>query len=158
METNQARDDRSAHAGDEPHAGPGIARSGRNPGMAGSGLDRSSEIVSHAGVAYFVATPPKPYDAAASAAEQMRGALEKVDARLARVGATRADLLMVQIWLRDMRYFREINEVWDGWIDQDAMPVRCCCACEMGSPDMKLELIVTCRAPRTGASARSSAG
>ena len=122
-----------------------IHRSGRNPGLAGSGLDRSSEILAHAGVSYFVATPPKPYDAAASAADQMKGALEKVDKRLARTGSGRADLLTVQIWLRDMRFFREINEVWDAWVDQDAMPVRFCCACEMGSPDMKLELVVTAR-------------
>ena len=122
-----------------------IQRSGRNPGLKG-GPDRSSEIIVHDGVANFVATPERPYDPTLSAAAAMQEALDKVDRRLACVGSDRTDLLTVQIWLRDMRYFAEINEVWDSWIDQDAMPMRCCCACEMGSPDLKMELIVTARA------------
>lgn len=117
-----------------------IIRHGRNPG---SGPDRSSQIVIHNGVAMFVATPNKPYDPSLSAAAMMTEALEKVDARLAVMGSGRADLLKVEIWLRDMRFFDEINAVWDNWIDQDAMPVRCCQQCEMGKPDLKVELIVT---------------
>lgn len=127
-------------------AGEPIARLGRNPGERERELDRSSQIVVAAGTAYFVATPDKPYDVTMSAKAMMAQALENVDKRLARVGSSRADLLVVQVWIRDMRYFAEINEVWDAWIDQDAMPVRCCCAVDMGNPDLKVELVVTARA------------
>lgn len=132
----------------DSHAGADIHRIGRNRGAPG-GPDRSSEIVVHAGVAHFVATPDKPYDSTLSAGQMLRQALDRVDARLALVGSDRADLLKVEIWLRDMRFFSEINAVWDAWIDPEAMPVRCCCAVEMGNPDLKVELVVTARARRT---------
>jgi enamine deaminase RidA (YjgF/YER057c/UK114 family) len=123
----------------------GIVRLGRNPGSA-SGPDRSAQIVIHAGVAQFVATPDKPYDATLGAAGMLRQALARVDDRLRQIGSDRSDLLKVEIWLRDMRFFAEVNEVWDAWIDQDAMPVRCCCAVDLGNPDLKVELVVTARA------------
>lgn len=127
-----------------------IARIGRNPGSPG-GPDRSSQIVVHDGIAWFVATPDKPYDPTLGAGDMARQALARVDARLAMIGSDRSDLLMVQIWLRDMRFFQEVNAVWDAWIDQTAMPVRACCACEMGNPDLKIELVVTARARKAGA-------
>jgi len=123
-----------------------IVRIGRNPGAPGSGLDRSSQIVVHGGTAFFVATPDKPYNPTLSAGDMMRQALARVDERLALVGSDRSDLLMVQVWIRDMRFFTEVNAVWDGWIDQSAMPVRACSACDMGNPDLKVELVVTARA------------
>lgn len=125
-----------------------ITRHGRNPGAPGQGLDRSSQIVVHAGTAHFVSTPDKPYDPTLSAGDMMRQALARVDERLALIGSTRADLLMVQVWIRDMRFFQDVNTTWDGWIDQNAMPVRACCACDMGNPDLKVELVVTARAHR----------
>ncbi|MCY6379689.1 RidA family protein [Hoeflea prorocentri] len=128
-----------------------IVRSGRNPGSRSNDLDRSSEIISHNGVAYFVATPEKPYDPNLDAAQMMRQALEKVEFRLAKLGSDKSDLLLVQIWLRDMRFFAEINEVWDSWVDQNNLPVRCCCACDMGNPDLKVELVVTARARNANA-------
>jgi enamine deaminase RidA (YjgF/YER057c/UK114 family) len=76
----------------------------------------------------------------------LRQALARVDDRLRQIGSDRSDLLKVEIWLRDMRFFAEVNEVWDAWIDQDAMPVRCCCAVDLGNPDLKVELVVTARA------------
>ncbi|MEQ8921213.1 MAG: RidA family protein [Marinovum algicola] len=124
---------------------PEITRHGRNPGSKG-GPDRSSQIVICNGIAHFVSTPRKPYDPTLGAAQMMQQALDRVDERLALIGSDRTDLIKVEIWIRDMRFFAEINTVWDNWIDQDAMPLRCCCAVEMGSPDLKVELIVTARA------------
>lgn len=123
-----------------------ILRHGRNPGVPGSGKDRSSQIVVCGGIAHFVSTPDKPYDPTLTAAEMLGQALRRVDERLRTVGAGRRDLIKVEIWLRDMRFFAEINKVWDSWVDQDAMPVRCCCAVEMGNPDLKVELVITARA------------
>ena len=138
--TDQARQDQQT----------AIKRIGRNPGSPG-GPDRSSQIVVHAGVAHFVSTPVKPYDPKLTAAEMLQQALDRVDDRLAQIGSDRSDLIKVEIWLRDMRFFAEINKVWDAWIDQDAMPVRCCCAVEMGNPDLKVELVVAARAHKEGA-------
>ena len=50
---------------------------------------------------------------------------------------------MAHVMLADMRYFAEMNEVWDAWVDQASPPVRACGACDLGSPDMKVEIIIT---------------
>jgi len=33
--------------------------------------------------------------------------------------------------------------VWDAWVDQDSPPARACGACDLGSPDMKVEIVIT---------------
>jgi enamine deaminase RidA (YjgF/YER057c/UK114 family) len=123
-----------------------VERFGRNPGQIDTKLDRSCQIAVHNGLAYFVATPDKPYDPSLSAGEQMKQALELVDERLKIVDSDKRDVLMVQVWLSDIRYFQEVNRVWDAWVDQENLPVRCCCAVDLGNTDMKLELVVTTKA------------
>jgi enamine deaminase RidA (YjgF/YER057c/UK114 family) len=45
--------------------------------------------------------------------------------------------------ISDMRHFAEMNGVWDAWVDQESPPVRACGAADLGSPDMKVEVIIT---------------
>lgn len=75
---------------------------------------------------------------------QTRQALAKLEAVLAQAGSDKTRLLSAQIWLKDIaRDFGGMNAVWDGWIDPEAAPARATAQCEMGAPDVLVEIIVT---------------
>lgn len=120
-----------------------IERIGRNPAGGNQPRSRASQISVHNGTVYFAATPDRPFDPDASIAVQTRQLLARVDERLALAGSDKSRILMAHVMLADMRYFAEMNEVWDAWVDQDSPPVRACGACALGSPDMKVEIIIT---------------
>lgn len=76
--------------------------------------------------------------------EQTRQALAKIDKVLADAGSDRSRLLSAQIWLKDIsRDFAGMNEVWDGWIASETAPARATAQCEMGAPDVLVEIVVT---------------
>jgi len=75
---------------------------------------------------------------------QTRQALARVDEFLAAAGTDKSRLLAAQIWLKDIaRDFAGMNEIWDGWTAPDAAPTRATAQCEMGAPDVLVEIIVT---------------
>lgn len=39
--------------------------------------------------------------------------------------------------------FASMNEIWDFWNAQNAAPTRATAQCEMGAPDVMVEVIVT---------------
>lgn len=119
-----------------------IKRIGRNPATDPS-RSRGSQISVHNGTVYFAATPDRPFDAGASATVQTQQVLKRVDERLALAGSDKAHILAAHVMISDMRYFAEMNAVWDAWVDQDSPPVRACGAGALGSPDMKVEVIIT---------------
>ena len=119
-----------------------IKRIGRNPATDPT-RSRSSQITVHNGTVYFAATPDRPFDPGASAAEQTRQMLKRVDERLALAGSDKSKILAAHVMISDMRHFAEMNGVWDAWVDQESPPVRACGAADLGSPDMKVEVIIT---------------
>jgi enamine deaminase RidA (YjgF/YER057c/UK114 family) len=122
---------------DTPETAPPITRLDPGP--------RASGIVVHGGVAYFTTIPDRPFGG--SAAEQTRQILRRVEERLARLGSGKSRILATQIWLSDIRYFAEMNEVWDAWIDPLNPPSRACCAVELANPDLKVEMVMTAAVP-----------
>ena len=75
---------------------------------------------------------------------QTRQALEKIDKVLAIAGSDKTRLLSAQIWLKDIANdFAGMNEIWDAWIATDGSPARATAQCEMGAPDVLVEIIVT---------------
>lgn len=120
-----------------------ITRIGRNPSSSNPQKSRASQISVHNGTVYFAATPDRPFDAGASVGQQTRQMLARVDERLALAGSDKSRILMAHVMIADMRYFAEMNEAWDAWVDQDSPPARACGACDLGSPDMKVEIIIT---------------
>ena len=119
-----------------------IKRIGRNP-AADPARSRGSQITVHNGVVYFAATPDRPFDPGASIQEQTRQMLKRVDERLALGGSDKAHILAAHLMISDMRNFNGMNEVWDAWVDQDSPPVRACGAADLGSPDLKVEIVIT---------------
>jgi len=120
-----------------------IKRIGRNPATSDPARSRSSQISVHDGTVYFAATPDRPFDPGASIGVQTEQVLKRVEERLALAGSDKAHILSVHVMISDMRHFAGMNEVWDAWVDQDSPPVRACGAADLGSPDMKVEMIVT---------------
>ena len=119
-----------------------IKRIGRNSATDPS-RSRGSQITVHNGTVYFAATPDRPFDPGASIAVQTRQMLKRVDERLALAGSDKSRILAAHVMISDMRHFADMNAVWDEWVDQASPPVRACGACDLGSPDMKVEVIIT---------------
>eukprot|EP00298_Acanthocystis_sp_HF-20_P028733 c7550_g1_i1.p1 GENE.c7550_g1_i1~~c7550_g1_i1.p1 ORF type:complete len:145 (+),score=70.75 c7550_g1_i1:1-435(+) len=74
--------------------------------------------------------------------EQTRTTLQKVDALLAEAGTNKSNLLSAQVWLKNMKDFAAMNEVWTEWIDPQNKPVRACVESSMFNPDIKVEVMV----------------
>jgi enamine deaminase RidA (YjgF/YER057c/UK114 family) len=78
---------------------------------------------------------------ASTAAEQTEHILAKIDKLLAEAGSSKSKLLQVQIWLADIRYYDEMNAVWDAWVDPDNTPGRATCEARMATPQVLVEII-----------------
>ena len=75
---------------------------------------------------------------------QVEQTLAKLDRCLAEAGTDKRRLLSVQIWLKDIaRDFEAMNAVWTEWIASGPAPARATAQCEMGLPDILVEVIAT---------------
>lgn len=75
---------------------------------------------------------------------QTRQTLSKIEKFLAEAGTDKSRLLTAQIWIKDLKSdFAAMNEVWEAWTAPDAAPTRATAQCEMASPDILVEIIVT---------------
>ena len=105
---------------------------------------RMSKIVKHNGVAYLcgqVGNVEKGQDV--SAAQQTTDILDKVDALLAQAGSSKDRILQAIIWVSDMQYFAEMNEVWDAWVPEGHAPARACGEAKLARPELLVEIIIT---------------
>src|ERR1700746_1459288 len=57
---------------------------------------------------------------------QTRHALQESDRVLAVACSNKSKLLTAQVWLSDMRMFRQHNLAWNEWVDPENPPVRAC--------------------------------
>jgi len=70
--------------------------------------------------------------------------LAKIEKFLAEAGTDKSRLLTAQIWIKNLeKDFVGMNEIWDAWTAPDAAPTRATAQCEMGAPDVLVEIIVT---------------
>jgi enamine deaminase RidA (YjgF/YER057c/UK114 family) len=75
---------------------------------------------------------------------QTKQVLAKVEKFLADAGTDKSRLLSAQIWLKDIaKDFAGMNEIWDAWTAPNSAPTRATAQCEMGAPDVLVEIIVT---------------
>lgn len=99
---------------------------------------RMSKIVKHNGVAYLCGQTSD----APTVAEQTRECLAKVEDLLAKAGSDKTRILQCVIWLADMAYFAEMNEVWDAWVPAGHAPARACGEAKLARDVLKVELLV----------------
>ena len=71
-------------------------------------------------------------------------AFAKIEKFLAEAGTDKSRLLTAQIWIKDLeKDFAAMNEIWDAWTAPGAAPTRATAQCEMGAPDVLVEIIAT---------------
>ncbi len=103
---------------------------------------RMSQIVVHGDVVYLAGqvaleAPDQP------ATAQTQGILARIDTLLAEAGTDKSRLLSATIWLTDIRYYDEMNAVWDAWIDPANPPARACVESKLATPKYDVEIMVT---------------
>jgi enamine deaminase RidA (YjgF/YER057c/UK114 family) len=100
---------------------------------------RMTQIVVHGDTIYLCGQTAEEADGAAA---QTRAILGQIDTLLAEAGSSKSKLLQVQIWLADIRYYDEMNVVWDAWVDPANTPGRATCEARMATPRVLVEIIV----------------
>ena len=102
---------------------------------------RMSKIVKHNGTAYLCGQVAK--DRNGDIRTQTIGMLEKVEELLESIGSGRDKILSATIYLADIADFKEMNEVWDAWIDPANPPARACVEARLAAPQFTVEIMVT---------------
>lgn len=102
---------------------------------------RLSEMAIHNGVVYLAGQIPE--DPKLDIEGQTRQVLEAIDKLLARAGTDKTKLLMVQIFLVDLKDFEGMNRVWDAWVVPGHTPPRATVQAYLASPQWRLEVVAT---------------
>jgi enamine deaminase RidA (YjgF/YER057c/UK114 family) len=98
---------------------------------------RWSDTVVHGGTLYVVEVPAGP---GGDVTAQTREVLASLEATLEQAGSSKARLLMVTIFLDDIRDIDAFNAVWDAWVPPGTAPVRACVGARLGKAGLKVEV------------------
>ena len=80
-------------------------------------------------------------DPAGDISVQTRQVLRQIDDLLAVAGSDKSKVLTAQVWLSDMRMFREHNLAWNEWVDATNPPVRACVEARLFAPGLLVEIM-----------------
>ena len=101
---------------------------------------RYSDVVAHGNTVYLVEVPET---LTADTVAQTREVLASIDRLLAKAGTDKSRLLMVTIYLADMRDYAAMNDVWDDWVPEGTAPARACVEAKLANPGYRVEMVVT---------------
>ncbi|MCG7496567.1 RidA family protein [Vibrio sp. Of7-15] len=101
---------------------------------------RMSRIVKHNGTIYLCGQVCA--DATQGIKEQTQTMLDKVEALLEQAGSDKEHMLSATIYIKDMKDFVEMNEVWDNWVPQGHAPARACVEASMARDALLVEISV----------------
>lgn len=101
---------------------------------------RMSRIVKHNGTIYLCGQVAA--DANKDIKEQTQTMLDKVETLLEQAGSDKEHMLSATIYVRDMKDFSAMNEVWDAWVPQGYAPARACVEARMARPELLVEISV----------------
>jgi enamine deaminase RidA (YjgF/YER057c/UK114 family) len=102
---------------------------------------RMSQAVVHNGIVYLagqVADKPVP-----SAEKQTKQILATIDKLLKQAGSNKSKILRANIWLSDIRFYAEMNKVWDAWAPRGNTPARATVEGRLAAPAYLVEIMVT---------------
>jgi enamine deaminase RidA (YjgF/YER057c/UK114 family) len=85
---------------------------------------RMSRIVKHNGTVYLCGQTAG--DAQWDITEQTERCLAKIVDLLEQAGSSKEEILSVTIYIRDMKDFAAMNDVWDAWVVGVGKPARAC--------------------------------
>lgn len=101
---------------------------------------RMSNVVQHGHTIYLAGQVAD--DTTADAAGQMREVLGKIEKLLTAHGSSKAHILFCQIYLSDIRFFADMNEVWDAWVVAGAEPARATVEARLAHTSKYVEMCV----------------
>ena len=101
---------------------------------------RMSRIVKHNGTIYLCGQVCA--DASQGIKEQTATMLDKVEKLLEQAGSDKEHMLSATIYLKDMKDFAEMNEVWDNWVPEGHAPARACVEASMAREVLLVEISV----------------
>ncbi|MDN4500854.1 RidA family protein [Alteromonadaceae bacterium BrNp21-10] len=99
-----------------------------------------SRIVIHQGTVYLCGQVAA--DANQGIKEQTQTMLDKVDTLLQDANSDREHILSATIYVKDMQYFADMNEIWDNWVPEGHAPARACVQAAMARPELLVEISV----------------
>jgi len=74
--------------------------------------------------------------------QQTEVVLQKIEDLLEKYGSDKEHLLSVTIYLRDIKDFQAMNEVWDAWAQEGFEPARACVEARMARDTLLVEMSV----------------
>lgn len=101
---------------------------------------RMSKIVEHNDIIYLSGQIAK--NETDNIKEQTKTTLEKIENLLIKAGSDKKNMLSATIYLRNVKDFCDMNEVWDNWIEEGHEPVRTCVAAHLARPNLLVEISV----------------
>ncbi len=101
---------------------------------------RMSRIVKHNGTIYLCGQVCK--DANEGITEQTSSMLAKVEDLLVQAGSDKTHILSATIYIKDMSYFAEMNQVWDNWVVAGHAPARACVTANMAREALLVEISI----------------
>lgn len=103
------------------------------------GTGRMSRVVEYNGTLYLCGQTSGESN---NIKEQVEGVLTKIDDLLAKYGSDKRHLLSVTIYLRDMKDFSAMNEVWESWIEAGFEPARATVEARLARETLLVEMSV----------------
>jgi len=101
---------------------------------------RMSRIVKHNGIIYLCGQVCK--EATQGIQEQTSSMLEKVNELLEQAGSNKEHILSATIYIKDMKYFGEMNTVWENWLPAGHAPARACVEANLARDALLVEISV----------------
>jgi enamine deaminase RidA (YjgF/YER057c/UK114 family) len=74
--------------------------------------------------------------------EQTASIVKQIDDYLARAGASKDDMVSVNIWLTSMSDAPGMNKVWEKWVSPGKVPARATVESKLATPDTLIEIMV----------------
>lgn len=103
------------------------------------GTGRMSRVVEHNETLYLCG---QTYGDSNDLKEQTQGVLNKIDDLLEKYGSDKKHLLSVTIYLRDMKDFAAMNEVWEKWAQTGYEPARATVEARLARETLLIEMSV----------------
>ena len=101
---------------------------------------RWSDLTIHNNILYLVEVPTNTLDQGIQ--EQTLEVFESIEKTLLANGSSKEHLLMVTIYLPDIKDIDIFNQLWDNWLLTGTAPVRACVQAGLASSKYKVELQV----------------
>ncbi len=99
-----------------------------------------SRIVEHNNTIYLCGQTAK--DSSKDIKEQTITTLEKIEDLLDKAGSDKKHILSVTVYLRDMKDFAAMNEIWDAWVEDGYQPTRACVEARIARPELLVEMTI----------------